>query len=223
MTQILIRTIEGASLFIDRDELTQDLVSSLKKHLESHLGILATDFFLEQENRVLLDLQSLTSLPASEIYMKIRLNGGKGGFGSLLRGQAPKKKYTNNFSSCRDLSGRRLRQVDNEKKYAEWKAKKEEEEQFIEREQKEYESKKKVLQQAIYANKYKIDDKYKKQLQKSSKSIADGVMKGISKHKRKAPEKSKLDDDILAGLEEEPIKKAKEDININKEERKQIS
>lgn len=42
------------------------------------------------------------------------LLGGKGGFGSLLRSMNPKKKGTENFEACRDLSGRRLRNIYNE-------------------------------------------------------------------------------------------------------------
>ena len=34
----------------------------------------------------------------------LRLRGGKGGFGSLLRG-AGKQKLTDNFDACRDLQG----------------------------------------------------------------------------------------------------------------------
>jgi hypothetical protein len=34
----------------------------------------------------------------------LRLRGGKGGFGSLLRG-AGKQKLTDNFDACRDLHG----------------------------------------------------------------------------------------------------------------------
>lgn len=54
----------------------------------------------------------------------LRLRGGKGGFGSLLRGAATKagQKKTNNFDACRDMSGRRLRHVNAEKKLEEWRA-----------------------------------------------------------------------------------------------------
>ncbi|PKA55921.1 hypothetical protein AXF42_Ash014593 [Apostasia shenzhenica] len=54
----------------------------------------------------------------------LRLPGGKGGFGSLLRGAATKagQKKTNNFDACRDMSGRRLRHVNAEKKLEEWKS-----------------------------------------------------------------------------------------------------
>jgi hypothetical protein len=54
----------------------------------------------------------------------LRLRGGKGGFGSLLRGAATKagQKKTSNFDACRDMSGRRLRHVNAEKRLKEWKA-----------------------------------------------------------------------------------------------------
>lgn len=52
------------------------------------------------------------------------LLGGKGGFGSLLRGATTKvgAKKTTNFSACRDLAGRRMRHVEAEQKIAEWNA-----------------------------------------------------------------------------------------------------
>ncbi|KAK3253590.1 hypothetical protein CYMTET_37165 [Cymbomonas tetramitiformis] len=50
----------------------------------------------------------------------LRLRGGKGGFGSLLRGAAKKKNMNDNQDACRDLSGRRLRHVNAEKKLGEW-------------------------------------------------------------------------------------------------------
>ncbi|KAI4328905.1 hypothetical protein L6164_021223 [Bauhinia variegata] len=67
------------------------------------------------------------------VHLLLRLSGGKGGFGSLLRGAATKagQKKTNNFDACRDMSGRRLRHVNAEKRLEEWKA--EEAERKLER------------------------------------------------------------------------------------------
>lgn len=64
------------------------------------------------------------------VHLLLRLLGGKGGFGSLLRGAATKagQKKTNNFDACRDMSGRRLRHVNAEKKLEEWRAEAEERE-----------------------------------------------------------------------------------------------
>lgn len=49
----------------------------------------------------------------------LRLPGGKGGFGSMLRAQGGKmaSQKTSNFEACRDLSGRRLKTVNDAKKY----------------------------------------------------------------------------------------------------------
>ncbi|XP_038946485.1 UBL fusion protein SDE2 isoform X4 [Rattus norvegicus] len=44
-----------------------------------------------------------------------RLRGGKGGFGSMLRALGAQIEKTTNREACRDLSGRRLRDVNHEK------------------------------------------------------------------------------------------------------------
>ncbi|XP_003739919.1 replication stress response regulator SDE2 isoform X2 [Galendromus occidentalis] len=63
-----------------------------------------------------------------------RLRGGKGGFGSMLRAIGAQIEKTTNREACRDLSGRRLRAINDERRarhYARLKAQRE-----IEREQK---------------------------------------------------------------------------------------
>lgn len=49
--------------------------------------------------------------------------GGKGGFGTLLKGQSRQAgaKATTNFDACRDLQGRRLKHVNDLIKYSTWK------------------------------------------------------------------------------------------------------
>jgi hypothetical protein len=54
------------------------------------------------------------------LQLLLRLRGGKGGFGALLRGQGRDGKITDDFGSCRDLSGRRVRHVEAEKKLKAW-------------------------------------------------------------------------------------------------------
>ena len=50
------------------------------------------------------------------------IRGGKGGFGTLLRGQSKQAgaRTTVDFGACRDLSGRRLRHVNDEIKLRKW-------------------------------------------------------------------------------------------------------
>ena len=62
------------------------------------------------------------------------LSGGKGGFGTQLRTAARRGRQTTNFDACRDLSGRRLRAVNGERKIAEWEARKEEREKEMQAE-----------------------------------------------------------------------------------------
>lgn len=53
--------------------------------------------------------------------IKFRIIGGKGGFGALLRSKRATVKTTN-FGACRDLNGRRLRHVEQERALQEWQA-----------------------------------------------------------------------------------------------------
>ncbi|CAB1344719.1 unnamed protein product, partial [Coregonus sp. 'balchen'] len=62
-----------------------------------------------------------TKEKAGAVYrLEPRLCGGKGGFGSMLRALGAQIEKTTNREACRDLSGRRLRDVNHEKEMAEW-------------------------------------------------------------------------------------------------------
>ena len=75
-------------------------------------------------------LAALGIAQESVIYVSVRgagLLGGKGGFGAQLRIMAKQagKQKTTDFGMCRDLSGRRLRHVNDEKVLQHWKDAKE--------------------------------------------------------------------------------------------------
>lgn len=55
-----------------------------------------------------------------EIMVLLRVEGGKGGFGSMLRAMGKNLHRTTNFGSLRDLSGRRIRHVEAEKQLGTW-------------------------------------------------------------------------------------------------------
>lgn len=62
-------------------------------------------------------VQEEDQLKANGVYhISLRLRGGKGGFGSMLRMIGAQIEKTTNHEACRDLSGRRMRDVNNEKK-----------------------------------------------------------------------------------------------------------
>ena len=71
------------------------------------------------------------------INMLLRLNGGKGGFGSMLRALGKSTKSLEHQEACRDIHGRRLRHVNSEKKLIEWYAMEKERKEQDELEKKE--------------------------------------------------------------------------------------
>ncbi|KAL5715190.1 hypothetical protein ACHQM5_017049 [Ranunculus cassubicifolius] len=54
------------------------------------------------------------------VNLLVPLLGGKGGFGTQIRNSAASKRKTTNFDLCRDLSGRRIGDVNIEKRLKEW-------------------------------------------------------------------------------------------------------
>ena len=93
-------------------------------------------------HQILLALSAATSIPACHLRITtppessvwhdatpyvsasfyLPLRGGKGGFGTLLKGQSKQAgaKTTLDFGACRDLSGRRLRHINDEVKLRKW-------------------------------------------------------------------------------------------------------
>lgn len=144
----------------------------------------------EAEN--LVDSDRLGKFPPV-VHLLLRLRGGKGGFGSLLRGAATKagQKKTNNFDACRDMSGRRLRHVNAEKKLEEWRAEAEERklekmaEEFIKKKTKEVQKSGKGKggdSAEKYVAKYREDSA--KCMEEVDKSVRESI-KGLISSKRK--------------------------------------
>lgn len=110
-----------------------------------------------------------------------RLVGGKGGFGSMLRALGAQIEKTTNREACRDLSGRRMRDVNNEKKLREWAAK------SAEREKDKQERRKEKRERALAPKKFKEEDKaYEMQRQKIADDLDDAFQQGIRKSKPSA-------------------------------------
>eukprot|EP00243_Klebsormidium_subtile_P002494 TRINITY_DN14986_c0_g1_i1.p1 TRINITY_DN14986_c0_g1~~TRINITY_DN14986_c0_g1_i1.p1 ORF type:complete len:374 (-),score=119.03 TRINITY_DN14986_c0_g1_i1:175-1296(-) len=128
--QVFVRNLQGQSkcLNVGTPSLTGE---ELFKLVEDAEGISSVFTRLVTGTRQLNDDSVLCAddhglFPSCTLVA--RLPGGKGGFGSLLRGSQSQKKTTN-FDACRDMNGRRLRHVNSEKKLVEW------QEQAREREQ----------------------------------------------------------------------------------------
>lgn len=80
------------------------------------LKLSVREFYLTQNGRRISD-------PVSQehaVRVHLRMVGGKGGFGSMLRAIGAQIEKTTNREACRDLSGRRLRDINEEKRLKEW-------------------------------------------------------------------------------------------------------
>lgn len=131
MYNLFVKLLDGKTLNLKF--ATPDVSGdSIKLRLHAAAGLPYADILLLADGRRLPDDARVSTSAASSLFPTVhvlgRLLGGKGGFGSLLRGAATKagQKKTNNFDACRDMSGRRLRHVNAEKKLEEWRAEAEE-------------------------------------------------------------------------------------------------
>lgn len=126
--QILLQGLSSKSEILSFSSAEQYTISSLY----SLYNINRDDAYFISNGKIIDLSEDLSHYNDCIIHCHYRLLGGKGGFGSLLKGQPAVKKQTKNFDACRDISGRRLRHVNQEKQIMEWQQKKEEEEKIIE-------------------------------------------------------------------------------------------
>ena len=105
-----------------------------------HLQVSAEDNVQLYKNGKILQ-QSNTLIHDDVVEVVARLPGGKGGFGSMLRALGNQIQKTTNKEACRDLSGRRLRDINDEKRLKQFVSKKAERER-VEKEKKDAKMKK---------------------------------------------------------------------------------
>lgn len=120
--QIFVRSVRGKSfpLHIGDFRTVADLRAAVEDitHIPVELHRL---LFAGRDISTAVEPLSLSGLhDGATVQLALRLRGGKGGFGALLRGQGRDGGITTNFDACRDLTGRRLRHVNAEKKLEEW-------------------------------------------------------------------------------------------------------
>lgn len=82
------------------------------------LNLLPTEFYLTQNGKLV--NSEFINMETSRIHVCMRFLGGKGGFGSMLRAIGAQIEKTTNREACRDLSGRRLRDINEEKRLKEY-------------------------------------------------------------------------------------------------------
>ena len=66
-------------------------------------------FYMQVDGKHLEDDEMMPLSSSMVVRASIKLNGGKGGFGAMLKSMAKQSghKKTTDFGACRDLSGRR--------------------------------------------------------------------------------------------------------------------
>ncbi|XP_036925323.1 replication stress response regulator SDE2 [Sturnira hondurensis] len=163
-----------------------------------------TECFFVKCNGALIDAGDAVQHGA--VYsLEPRLRGGKGGFGSMLRALGAQIEKTTNREACRDLSGRRLRDVNHEKAMAEWV--KQQAEREAEKEQKRLERLQRKLAEPRHCF---ASPSYLQQCHEMAERLEDSVLKGMQAasskvvsaelgETRKRPNKSQTDRGASAG------------------------
>ncbi|XP_057254824.1 splicing regulator SDE2 [Pezoporus wallicus] len=162
-------------------------VRGLLRHRARELNIPEESLYVKCNGRLASDEDVLQN---GAVYsLEPRLCGGKGGFGSMLRALGAQIEKTTNREACRDLSGRRLRDVNHEKAMAEWV--KQQAEREAEKEQRRLER----LQRKLAEPKHLFTNPdYQQQCHEMAERLEDSVLKGLqaSSSKMVSPESSSI-------------------------------
>uniref|UniRef100_A0A6J0T0W5 Replication stress response regulator SDE2 n=1 Tax=Pogona vitticeps TaxID=103695 RepID=A0A6J0T0W5_9SAUR len=135
-------------------------------------GLPEDHFYIKCNGR---SVNSEDLLQDGAIYsLEPRLCGGKGGFGSMLRALGAQIEKTTNREACRDLSGRRLRDVNHEKAMAEWV--KQQAEREADKEQRRLERLKRKL---VEPKHFFTNPDYQQQCHEMAERLEDSVLKGM--------------------------------------------
>lgn len=169
MVNVQISTGSGAKHILTID--APCTVQILRKQVEDLTKFAKDDFYivrngrLAHEDEVCLD-GYITVVP--------RLFGGKGGFGSMLRAIGAQIEKTTNREACRDLSGRRLRDINEEKRLKSWIEKQ------VSREEEAAERKKKKLERLCAEPRHEFKDQsYERERSALTERVGDAVEVGF--------------------------------------------
>lgn len=153
------------------------------------------------------------------MHIASRLPGGKGGFGSMLRAIGAQIEKTTNREACRDLSGRRLRDINEEQRLKKWVAEQADRER--EREEKKKKKMERLKQEPKHEFKDEEYDKVRAEMMDKVHSAVEEGLKAIDEQPSTSGVKRKLEDkkssllwidDLgsdLSDSDEEDVKKIK--------------
>lgn len=153
----------------------------------SHLQALSQDQYYVMHNGRLMYEDDICFGHATIVP---RLLGGKGGFGSMLRAIGAQIEKTTNREACRDLSGRRLRDINEEKRLKAWIEKQ------TTREEEAAERKKKKLEKLCAEPRHEFkDQRYERERAELTERVGDAVEEGF-KATTTTGVKRKLEEDV---------------------------
>ena len=214
--KIIIQNISNRSLYYF-DESSPKTIESLY----SELNLDKSNTYLISEGKLLKNNSSLIDYNNKIIEVRLRLKGGKGGFGSSLRLQQATKKQTKNFDACRDLQGRRLRKVNQERQLNEWRMKKVEEEKLLKKYIEGYNNNEEDLFKKIMNEKRSIDAIQKNQkFYEDNEKLKFNIKKSIKIYLNKKRERTEKINNI--NNNEENIEKEKNDENFKIKKRRKL-
>jgi len=167
---------------LKNDEQDQSF-QTLREQIFDTLGIPVLEQTLFYNGRLIHDFSGLEKLySGSVIDVNLKLQGGKGGFGSLLRGQAVSKRKITNFDASRDLQGRRIRNVKLHQKIIEWAKKRKQEDKAIKKEVDEYNKQQKDLQGV--QRDIRLTQEFKDKVEKWDSEMGASIRAGAKKNKK---------------------------------------
>nr|ACO15613.1 C1orf55 homolog [Caligus clemensi] len=108
--------IQGQCLWREASNL-EELIQGVSPDLVLH-DLANCRFY--SSGKLLTDEGACSLAPNSTVEAVWGLPGGEGGFGSMLRALGAQIEKTTNKDACRDLSGRRLRDINDEEKLKDW-------------------------------------------------------------------------------------------------------
>lgn len=115
-------------LYLNLPNSTNNSYEAVYSHALSNFGLDLHQFSIYHNDNLITDkclFNNITPLsPSNEsfcvLHVQCRINGGKGGFGSMLKAIGAQIERTTNHEACRDLNGRRLRDIHAEKAHKKW-------------------------------------------------------------------------------------------------------
>lgn len=162
-----------------------DCLENLYNQIEHIYGLTKSDCVLLSKNGIKLNSKSILN-HGDVVQLCPTVLGGKGGFGSLLRAFGKQITKSTNKEACRDLTGRRIKHVNKEKKLKDFLSKQSEISKKKEEERTaKLDRKRKKREKLESTHHLFVDPKYDEQKQKITEDLDAAISTAIANNKLK--------------------------------------